>query len=626
MADCSELATILYSLAKLHAKSSGVRTVDDLLVVMQEAQPDLVLDRQQLVSAIVEASTAASEARKRAKTGLQQIRAEARNDVQLRQAIDNLETALVEGTLPEPTQRAPATPPTDAIKALRDRVAELRAAVSKSEPAVKARVEKQIERLTEQLAQTDFAIPVAETEAPASAEVQRLMFERDQLRRQLNQRIRNAKPKNLIEGGVALSQFAKGFKASYDLPPVFRQGLFAIGHPVKLAESFVEGLRAMKSPQYSHALIERIKADDDYPGAIAAGLRLPEVDTRLAPSDDNFFTVLGKNLPSDERTVGRGVRSLFFKELDLVRRGAESSSRGFNAMLNSLRFSLYKQWARTMSETGVPTAAEAKRIAGITNMMTGDANLGTAERLAPYLNAAFFSPRNMVSRMQLAIAPFAAATGEIVDATGLSKLGKVRIPGTTIEVNLENIAGGKRIRRALMGEYARVMAGIMSFYMMAQFMWGDDENFEIIGDPTNTQAGAIRIGNTYIDPLGGLRPLLVLIFRAASGTTTTGTGERVVIAGPEREFATDTPSQLLLKFFRGKMAPVPGVLFDWLDRETIKGDTPTLLGSLGDLTIPMSPQDIMTVYKEHGLVGGSAISALILTGMGAQTYTPVKPD
>lgn len=621
-ADCSELATILYSLAKIHAQASGVSTVDDLLAVMQKAQPDLNLDRQQLVGAIVEASTAAAKSRKRAKTAMQQIRSEAKNDVQLRAAIDNVEQALAEGRLPD-TKQAPKSEAPEAIVSLRERLKELRAAVAKSEPAIKARVEAQIEKLTKELESTDFAVPVAEEEVPASPEVQRLMYERDKLRSQLNQRIRDAKPKNFVEGAVVASQFAKGFKASYDLPPVFRQGLFAIGHPQMLAESFVHGLKAIKSDQYAYQLNNSIKADDAYPVAIASGVRLNDIDAKLAPNDEAFLNTIA-NTVRDKGSAG------FLREgLNKIAQGAEAGSRGYTAMMNSLRFNLFKHWSRTMSETGIPNAREAKAIAGIANMMTGDANLGQAERIAPYLNALFFSPRNMVSRMQLAVAPFTALAGEIADATGLSKQGtlnfKVPIVGTNMSIDVSNIGGGKRIRRALMGEYARVMAGIMSFYMMAQLMWGDDENFEVVTDPLDTQAGAIRVGNTYIDPLGGIRPLLVLAGRTISGHTTTSKGERIDIAGPDRDFASDTPSQLLLKFFRGKMAPVPGVAMDWLDRQRIDGTEPTFLASVGDLTIPMSPQDMIDVYREHGLVGGSAISALILTGMGTQTYAP-KPQ
>lgn len=606
---CSDFSKTIYDLARQYSADENVGDIDTLLTKIQEQQPDLT--REQLVGAIADASTARAIDLTAAQKRLAQIKREARTDIRLRKAIEDLETHVKDSTLPAAQRKVSNTP--QAIRELQAKKAELKAAISQSEPALKQRLERQITDLTDRLSRNEFAEAIPEESVTSSKEVARLEFERDKLRKEINTKIRDAQPKTIWGTVAEASQFFKGVKASMDLPPLFRQGLFALTNPQRAAAAFVDGIKAMGSQKAEYESQQEIENRDNFPLYQKMGLRLRSPEAGLTESDENFRSKVFSNASKGfKRVPGSKIVG------NVVEVAYKGSGRGYVTFLNRLRADMFDAWSQAWTANGIPTEIEGRRIAYLVNVLTGEGSLGKLEGISPQLNAVFFSPRNIASRLQMVIAPFESVAGEIAHVAARGK--KVKIPGTSVTIDTGNIAGGKKIRRAVLKEYAKFISGVAGMYAMAGIAFDDDDDFEIMSDPTHTMAGALRFGSSYLDPLGGLRPLLVLTSRIATGEKTTASGKKVDIRGPEKAYATDSPAALITKYFQGKMAPAPGELLEWLNGSDFKGDPVTFWQTVGDLIIPMSPQDVVGAYREHGLVGGSAISALITTGMGAQNY------
>jgi hypothetical protein len=561
----------------------------------------------------------------------QEIR-DAKTIEQLKTAIAKLEDHLKNGTLPEIQKTKERSEKVQKwVKARR----EAEKALRDSEPAVRARLEAQMTRMIDKLQQGDFATPIDEKSVPMSGELADLTFRRDSVRNQINRVIQSTRTRTIWGALAEKSMGFKALKASFDLPPLFRQGVFmTVTNPAASARAFVSGLKAMGPDSERNyydmmkALRERVNAPlylrdnlaikDIGATNMSAGIRAGMTPAEAARGGGKYsvddYIDLGV-LP------GKGVVP---KLWNLTKEGLDRSGRGFTMYLNQLRADTYDAWAESFTETGVPTPVEGEYIARMVNILTGEGNLGSLERYAPAMNMALFSPRNFIAKLQASVSePLKAGLAEIGELTGRES---IKIPYLNGTLSL-NAAGSKKVRRAVARQYAKYMAANLMFYTLLGTLLNDEdgEGAEVITDPTHSMAGAVKIGNTYLDPLGGLRPTLVMFSRLASGTKTTASGKTVDIRGEDVPFKGDTMGGLILQQLRGKLAPAPASLVNYLsNKQDFKGDPVTFGSTFNDLFVPMSGSDMKDAFQEQGIAGGAGISALISLGMGANTFVP-KP-
>lgn len=553
---------------------------------------------------------------------------DAKTVAQLQTAIEKLHTHLQEGTLPE--IKATKQRSEQVQKWVRARN-EAERAVRESEPAQRAKLERELASMMQRLEESDFAKPVDEKKVASSKEVADLTFRRDSLRSAINKQIRDSKAKT-IWGQLAESSMAfKALKASFDLPPLFRQGLFfAVTNPKQTAKAFASAVKAMgpDSERNYYDSMQEIRERANAPLYLRDALALKDIGAA------NVSAGVRAGLTPEEAAKGGGSFSLdeyadvgFLSKLGILgkiyKEGVDRSGRGFTLFLNRLRADTYDSWADAFSKTGTPDAVEGEYLARMINVLTGEGRLGSLERYAPALNVALFSPRSFIAKLQSTISePLKAVVAEAGELTGVEE---IRWPGTNAKLKLTNLAGTKKVRRAVARQYAKYIAANLTFYSLLAMALDDKDEAEVVTDPTHSMAGAVRIGNTYLDPLGGLRPTLVLASRLATGTKTTAAGKKEAIVGEDVPYAGDTMGSLVLQQLRGKLAPVPSVLANYLsNKKDFKGDDITFLSSVGDLVVPMSGQDMYDALREQGLSRGAAISGLISLGMGANTFEPTK--
>lgn len=156
-------------------------------------------------------------------------------------------------------------------------------------------------------------------------------------------------------------------------------------------------------------------------------------------------------------------------------------------------------------------------------------------------------------------------------------------------------------------------------------------------DPRSSNFGKIKIGSTFLDPLGGLSQVTTFLTRMITGETKTQKGQlvplreemrplvaldkiagtNVAARGKPNKFA-GSPSDVIQRFLRTKLNPVAGSVWNFAEGKDIIGQKTTLGSTVKNLAVPISFQDILKTMEKQGVPRGTALYVLSLFGMGLQ--------
>lgn len=543
----------------------------------------------------------------RAQPTLTETQAELRNLrklVRLQNEIDRIQAGA-----PKPARGEPA-PDSPAVSEKKRQLAELRKAMKPvRDPEVRyqemrgEQIAGRIRELEDRIKAGDFA---ARPRVPRKldAERQRAQFELDKvkeafLRHQFNESLKSRSPLAKVFGTVGDAfNLARAVMTSFDLSAILRQGGFiAYGHPVRAAKSIGPSLRAFASARAEHAIKTEIEARPNAPLYKRYGLQLTGIGAGpLTQIEEAYASRWLEKMPG---WTGMG----------LVR----GSGRAYTAFLNKLRADSFDAMAAALALKDMPTEAEGKAIANYVNVATGRGKVGMKEQAAQTLNTVFFAPRLVASRFQL-------------------------LAGQPL------YAGSARTRNLIAQDYARFLLGVGVAIGLTAFALGedDDEGKPLVSfDPRSADFLKIRIGKTYLDPMAGLAQVSVLLGRLATGETVTGAGavkplrHDWTLTDLRRALGADIPAhrmgkdgglpfgssdaaEVIGRFLRTKLAPVPGAIVNTLAGSNVIGEEVTLAGAATELVTPMSFQSIAEVMEAHGATKGAAITLLGLLGMGVQ--------
>jgi hypothetical protein len=414
--------------------------------------------------------------------------------------------------------------------------------------------------------------------AQAKAEFARQQFEAEMARRPAWKK---------VFGGVGEALgVARAYQTGLDASAVLRQGGFitmqALVSPRKAVltgKATVAMLRAMRSAEAEHAINAEIASRPNAPLYKRYGLELTDAHHHsLSKMEEAFMSRWIDRLP---KSVGGG----------LIR----GSNRGYTTFLNKLRADSFDQIAATLGKTGELSKEEGEAVARFINIATGRGTIGEHNRAAVGLNTVFFAPRLVASRFQL-------------------------LAGAPL------YGGSARTRKLIAGEYARFLAGTAVVYGLASLMTDKDKGDGIVTfDPRSSDFGKIKVGNTYVDPLAGLAQVTSLVGKVGSGTKVSSSGKVSTLrtdGDSKPAFGADNAFDVMARFARTKLAPVPGAFVDWRTGEDVVGNPVTKSDIVGNLVQPMSLQDIGKIMQENGVPQGTTIEMLNLLGMGVQYRQP----
>jgi len=445
---------------------------------------------------------------------------------------------------------------------------------------IKARAERQRQDYVDRLERKDFATGREKRIIKRDPEAELLEYHAYAAKEawhkaMMEDRLANASPlmKAIRFTGDVLNT-QRAILTSMDLSAVLRQGGFiATVHPIRALQSFPAMFRAFGSEAAAHAINVGIARRPNFHLYKSSKLYLSEKGHKLSQMEEAYMSRMLDKLPT---ALGGG----------LVR----GSERAYTTFLNKLRADSFDSMIATLARSREVTPKEANAIANYINVSTGRGTFGVKHDAAlATLATVFFAPRYTVSRFQMLF-------------------GQPMVRGTL------------RTRAMIAGEYARFLIGVGLVYGM-----GKKAGATIETDARSSEFGKMRWGNTRIDPLAGLLQTTVLLGREISGQTKQSNSGRIVpIRGPGVPYKGTTGFDVLARFSRQKLAPVPGAVINSLSGTDTVGQPVTIANTAMGSLVPLSLQDIYKVMNEHGVPAGTAFTLLSIFGMGLQNFDASK--
>ena len=411
-----------------------------------------------------------------------------------------------------------------------------------------------------------------------------------------------SKSQQIFEAGLEVANLPRSFVASFDLSAPLRQGItLAPGHPKIFAESTVAMHRALISEDFALAAERAIKTHPNFEILTEHGLFIAD---RLVPGgglvkrEEAFMSNLAGKVP-----------------------GIKQSERAYVTFLNKLRFdtanSILEGWRVSGKEI---SGADIDDLSRYINIMTGRGNFVPSDNIGSILNATFFSPRLLTSRLEI---PFFA----------LKQIGKEGFRATVGGEGLSAFKLSPVLAKDLVG-YVGTGIGILTLMEL--------NGFDVETDPRSSDFGRIVIGDTRLDFWAGFQPIARLIAQMQSGQIKSVNSQQLQQADR---------LGIIQRFIRSKLAPTPGFgvsaatgtdfLGDTLELNTLDG----VLDAAAETLMPLFfqdvieaitseslgttinnpqrvPEDVRQTAERRGGIGiaGAALSLLGFYGVGVNTF------
>ena len=295
---------------------------------------------------------------------------------------------------------------------------------------------------------------------------------------------------------------------------------------------------------------------------------------KLSAKEEDFATNLASKIPGAGKLV-------------------DASERAYVAYLNKMRVDIFNQGVELLQNDGYSFATNPKAyktLANYVNAVTGRGSLGggALEKAGPALNALMFSPRLLASRIRL-----------------LTMLADPRI------YKKEN----RVIRNMYLKDMSRFVGFGLSVLALAALAGAEVED-----DPRSTDFGKIKVGDTRWDIWGGFQqPIRAFVQATLEERKSTTTGKIVKLDGSG--YGGETGGDVILRFFRGKLAPVPAFLVNAYTGKDVMGRPFELGPAVLQMSYPLVIQSIIESAKKDGVVFGVLATGVpSLLGVGVQTY------
>lgn len=403
-----------------------------------------------------------------------------------------------------------------------------------------------------------------------------------------------------------IANIPRAVMASFDVSGAGRQGLM-IGtqHPGIWAKNLPGMFKALGSKDFYHSGIQEIHSRPNALNGIydKMGLELTDLSDlgSTALREEAFATPYADKIPGVKMSARAYHYFLDKARADLADHLYAKAQKRSGKLITRIRVVDGKP--KLVKEAIDPDDPELlKSIGDLVNSSSGRGDLGEGAigRSADGLNLLLFSPRLAKSRI------------DFLNPLWYAKLHPL---------------ARQQAYRA-MGGLVVMMATVLGIAKAA----GASVNL----DPRSSDFAKVKIGNTRLDFGGGFQQYIrVLSELATQQTVKTSTGETVPM-GPWRTKPgigkTDNIA-LLIRFLRGKLAPIPATVWNVGSGENIVGDPTTARSTLMAMA-PLSGQDAWEAAVETARQTGSTPAAVLAglaaygfgaSGGGIQSYVPRKP-
>jgi len=375
---------------------------------------------------------------------------------------------------------------------------------------------------------------------------------------------------------IALEVFnlPRALMATADLSAPLRQGLLpTLANPVMASKAFMEMLRQWNSKDVADTWLADLKDSPGYQLMEKSGLYIADrTNAKITAKEEDFQSNFAERIPLAGRLVSK-------------------SERAYVGYLNKMRADLFSKGVNVLQNDGISFASNPKAykaLATYINASTGRGNLGMLEKAAPILNATFFSPRLMASRVQLL-------------------------------TNWANPSFYKNTPAAVRKMYFKDMGTFIAFGMgilaLAALSGADTEE-----DPRSPDFGKIRSGNTRWDIWGGFQQFVRYTSQIATGEKKSTASDKITPLDGS-SYTKETRMSVIGNFVRSKLAPVPSAIVDYLYGENMIGDPFNLSNMIISRAIPLVWQGVYESAKQDGWAKALLVTGVpSILGIGVQTY------
>lgn len=370
----------------------------------------------------------------------------------------------------------------------------------------------------------------------------------------------------VTEGFIQAGGASKSLMTGIDLSAPLRQGRM-LAHRSEFYKSLGPMIKSMASEKGFNDVMESIASHPRFDVAKGAKLALTNLGEELTEREEAIMSKFPTKIP--------GLGKLY-----------QASNRAYTGYLNKLRMDTFSSLMDDAEKIRGVGKVDDKTITDLTNFInnaTGRGDLGALEPAATLLNATFFSPRYVASRMHL-LNPH------------------------------EYYKMDPFVRREAL-KSVLAMAGSQVAILSLAKMGGA----QVTDDPTNADFGKIKIGNTRVDLNAGLQQYVRVAAQLAQGkiTSSTSNTEHKLDTG---KFGSLSHSDVIKGFVESKEAPLASFLINDMWGKDFKGDPVTIPEAVLKRATPMLIQDLYAIAKDDPKLLPLGIPAAF--GASVQTYKP----
>jgi len=377
---------------------------------------------------------------------------------------------------------------------------------------------------------------------------------------------------------VSTSAAYKAFQSSMDISYGLRQGFKVLTtNPKAWKENWLEAFKIFKTlgnkektEQVSRLWKARIISNDMYQTAI---------DSKLAVGviEDFFPKTWAEKIP--------GIGNIF-----------KASNEAFTVFSQGARMSLFEDFIKTAQSKGRELTPELlKDIATLANSITGRGSLGSLERSSSVINKIFYSGRYIKSSLDTFMMPFSNKLDPFVRAEAQ-------------KVAVKNI-------------------GTIGVLMYTASLFTDVEF-----DPRSSKFGKMKIPGSedrWVDLTAGLGSYVVLTTKQALGQTKTQKGKIVELNKRDKKgnlvFGSQTRMDVGFGWVKGKFAPAPNTIAQFMEGRDYSGKKPTVPGALRRLYTPISGGNAWeTIFSDDESIVKFLSVMADVNGMGTVDYSKFK--
>lgn len=368
---------------------------------------------------------------------------------------------------------------------------------------------------------------------------------------------------------VDVLNIPRSLMSSVDLSAPFRQGLFLVGRK-EFWKAYPEMFKYFASEKHFKELGKELRRRPNFGLMMKSGLALSDDAVSLSAREEQFMSRLAGKLP-------------------LVKH----SERAYTGFLTKLRADVFDTLVEKSKDAGIDLVNDKKALKDISSFVNSATGRGDLPELmqgsAPLLNALFFSPRLIASRVNLLRPDYYVKLSPVVRKEALKSLLSLGTIATTV-ASLAYLGGA---------------------------------NVET--DPRSSDFAKIRVGDTRYDILGGFGQYLTLGSRLVTNEKKSASGKVQELG---KDFGSDTRLDVLFNFFTNKESPVASFVTDYLRGKDAIGEEFSVTSTEDYLTknaiakrfIPLIAQDMISSIKENGAAKGIPMAIPGLFGVGSQTY------